>query len=157
MKSSSSKASPTGYPEYAVRRETISAYFDPPLARSTFHDLVGKGKIIPIKGLRGFYKLNDSLRRLGLREVPNLPQDSKRTTEDILRMAFTQIDPLIFPAPAWMLGEDELDPKDVDHARVLAAVHREYVDGLTSAEEKLAYFGGVLDAQAVLEAEMKSG
>jgi hypothetical protein len=49
-----------------------------------------------VKGIRGFYKLNESLRRLGLREVPSLPQDpSKRTTEEILRMAFTQIDPVV--------------------------------------------------------------
>jgi hypothetical protein len=152
------KPSPSGYPEYAVRREIISRYFDPPLARSTFHDLVNKGKIIPIKGLRGYYRLNDSLRRLGLREVPNLPQDpSTRTTEEILRLAFTQIDPLIFPAPAWMLAVEELDPKDVDHAQLVAGLHRETVNALESAEKKVAYFGGVLDAQVTLEAEMKSG
>jgi hypothetical protein len=151
MARASSKSSPSGYPEYAVRREIISRYFDPPLARSTFHDLVNKGKIIPIKGLRGYYRLNDSLRRLGLREVPHLPKESKRTTEDILRLAFTQIDPLIFPAPAWMLAVEELDPKDVDHAMVVAGLHRETIEALESVTDKLAYFGGVLDAQAVLE------
>ena len=62
---------PTGYPEFGVRREAIARYFDPPLANSTFHDLVNKGKIIPMKGIRGFYLLNASLRRLGLREVPS--------------------------------------------------------------------------------------
>ena len=152
MSSRSLKPSPSGYPDYAVRRETISAYFDPPMARSTFHDFVNKGKIVPVKGIRGFYKLNESLRRLGLREVPSLPEDpSKRTTEDILRLAFTQIDPLIFPAPAWMLAVEELDPKDVDHAMVVAGLHRETIEALKSVTDKLAYFGGVLDAQAVLE------
>ena len=63
MARASSKSSPSGYPEGAVRRETISAYFDPPMARSTFHDFVNKGKIVPVKGIRGFYKLNESLRR----------------------------------------------------------------------------------------------
>jgi hypothetical protein len=127
----SSKPSPTGYPEFAVRRETISRFFDPPMPRSTFHDFVNKGKIVPVKGIRGFYRLNDSLRRLGLREVPHPPKESKRATEDILRMAFTQIDLLIFPAPAWMLGVEELDQKDVDHARLVATrcyrVLREHV------------------------------
>jgi hypothetical protein len=90
--------------------------------------------------------------------VPNLPQDpSTRTTEEILRLAFTQIDPLVFPAPAWMLAVEELDPKDGDHAQLVATLHRESVEELESAEEKHAYFGGVLDAQAVLEGEMQSG
>jgi len=70
-------------PEFAVRYETISRYFDPPLARSTFHDLVNKGKILPMKHLHGFYLLNASLRRLGLREVASLPKDvPKRSTEE---------------------------------------------------------------------------
>ena len=73
MSQSSSKSQPTGYPEFGVRRATISSFFSPQLASSTFHDLVKKGRIVPIKGLRGFYRLNDSLRRLGLREVPCPP------------------------------------------------------------------------------------
>ena len=80
-----------------------------------------------------------------------------RTTEEILRMAFTQINSLVFPAPAWMLGVEELDQRDVDHAAVLATLHRETVEALESAEEKVAYLGGVLDAQAMLEAELRGG
>lgn len=60
------KTPPTGYPEFGVRWETIGSFFSPPLASSTFYDLVNKGKIVPMKGLRGFYCLNDSLRRLRL-------------------------------------------------------------------------------------------
>ena len=158
MASPSSKVPPTGFPEFAVRRETISRYFDPPLPRSTFHDFVNKGTIIPMKGIRGFYLLNASLRRLGLREVPSLPESAAtRSTEDLLRLAFTLIDPDIFPAPSWMLEVEELDLKDADHARLLADLHRDPVTALGSAVEKLAYFGGVLDAQVMMEAEMKSG
>ena len=79
MARASSKSASSAFPEFAVRRETISRFFDPPMARSTFHDFVNKGKIVPVKGIRGFYKLNDSLRRLGLREVPNLPQDPSKS------------------------------------------------------------------------------
>jgi hypothetical protein len=155
---SPSKVPPTGYPEFAVRRETISRFFDPPLPRSTFHDFVNKGKIVPLKGIRGFYLLNDSLRRLGLREVPSLPQDpAKRSTEDILRLAFTLIDPLIFPAPSWMREVEEVDVRDTDHARLLATLHQESVEALASDAEKLAYFSGVLDAQMMMEADLKSG
>ena len=56
-----------------------------------------------------------------------------------------------------MLEVEELDLKDADHARLLADLHRDPVTGLGSAVEKLAYFGGVLDAQVMMEAETKSG
>lgn len=85
MASSSAKSPPTGYPEFAVRRETISRYLEPQLSRSTFHDFVNKGTIIPMKGVRGFYLLNTSLRRLGLRDVANLTVDKPtRSMEDIV-------------------------------------------------------------------------
>ncbi|MFT5854871.1 MAG: hypothetical protein ACI8XO_002118, partial [Verrucomicrobiales bacterium] len=75
------------FPEFGVRYETLSRYFEPPLARSTFHDFVNKGTIIPIKGIRGFYKLNESLRRMGLREVRELPTEPEsRSLEDIVRL-----------------------------------------------------------------------
>ena len=59
------------------------------MPRSTFHKRVEEGKIIPMKGMRGFYLLNESLRRLGLREVRELPKGgSTRSLEDIVRLAF---------------------------------------------------------------------
>lgn len=152
-----SKNEPTGYPEYAVRRETISRYFSPPLASSTFHDLVNKGKIIPMKGIRGFYLLNESLRRLGLREVPGLPVEiPKRSTEDILRLAFTLIDPLTFPPPPWLETTEEMDMRDLDHARLHAMNHLAHIEELGSTVEKINYFNGVLKAQAALETGMES-
>ena len=54
--------------------------FSPPLASSAFHDFVNKGQIVPLKGIRRLYKLNDSLRRLGLREVPKLPEETPNRT-----------------------------------------------------------------------------
>lgn len=158
MASPSSKTQPGDCPEFAVRRETISSYFHPPLASSTFHDLVNKGKIIPVKGIRGFYKLNDSLRRLGLREVPSLPSEPvKHSMEDILRLAFTLIDPTIFPVPPWLLTEENLEMRDADHARLHAGVHRENIEALGTTEEKLAYFNGILGAQALLEDDLRTG
>jgi len=118
---------------------------------------VGKGKILQVKGIRGFYRLNESLSRMGMREVPSLPKEiSTRTIEEILKLAFTMIDPEAFPAPSWLLTVEAMDLKDADHARLLADQHREPVDALASVAEKHAYFGGVLDAQAMMEAEMKS-
>ena len=145
-----SKAPPTGYPEFGVRWETIGSYFKPPLASSTFYDLVSKGKIVPMKGLRGFYCLNDSLRRLGLREVASLPDVTRRSAEDLVRLAFTLIDPDIFPAPSWMAREDPLDAQDVDHALRIAEKHRANVESLPTAREKLAYQAGTLDSEEMI-------
>jgi len=153
-----SKPLPTSYPEFAVRCDAFNRYFDKPLPSSTFHDLVKKGKIVPMKGLRGFYRLNESLRRMGLREVSSLPECEKRSTEDILRLAFSIIDPVVFPPPAWFLSAELLDAKLEDYVRLLAGKHLENVAQLQSSEEKLAYFGGVLDCQMIIgEQAVSSG
>jgi len=39
---------PPGMPEFAVDRETVTGFFKPPIGKSTFHDLVGKGLIVPL-------------------------------------------------------------------------------------------------------------
>jgi hypothetical protein len=41
--------------------------------KSTFFDLVKRGKIAKVRGLRGYYRLNESLRRLGLPAVQQIP------------------------------------------------------------------------------------
>lgn len=147
---SSSKAPPTGYPEFGVCWETIGSYFKPPLASSTFYDLVNKGQIVPMKGIRGFYRLNDSLRRLGLREVPSLPDVSRRSGKELVRLAFSLIDPDIFPAPAWLMREDPLDAQDVDHALRIAEKHRDNVEALQTPQEKIAYQAGALDSEEMI-------
>lgn len=153
MKNSPAKPQ-SDFPEFAVRREAIGRYFDPPLPRSTFHDLVNKGKIIPMKGMRGFYLLNESLRRLGLREVRALPAEPEsRSLEDIVRLAFTLVDADIFPAPSWLLHVEAIDLKDADHARKLADQSREKVASYDGVLLKLAYFQGVLDWVSMEEAD----
>jgi hypothetical protein len=144
-------------PEIVVRREGFDSFFDPPLATSSFHDLVNKGKIISMNGMRGFYLLNESLRRMGLPEVSALPSAvRKRSLEDLTRLAFTLIDPLLFPAPSWLLTEEKIALVDAEHARRLADEYREKVHALTNVHLKLAYFQGALDAQVMLENEEKA-
>jgi len=151
------KAPPTGFPEFAVRREGFDRYFKKPMPKSTFHDLVNKGQIVPMKGLRGFYRLNDSLRRMGLREVPSLPEPlPKRSAEDIARLALTMIDPVAFPSPSWMLNVEALDPLDVDHALLIADQNSEYISGLGTIEEKIAAGAGVIDGHVLNEALTKA-
>lgn len=154
MSKSTGKSEPTGYSDFAVRAEVIGGFFSPPLASSTFHDLVNKGKIVPMKGIRGFYKLNESLSRLGLREVKEPPKPpASRSLEDIVRLAFTLIDRNIFPEPSWLLFEEALPIRDADHAVQLAARYRSRVEALEHVELKLAYFQGVLDGAAKMERE----
>ncbi len=156
MSKSSSKNEPTGYPEYAVRAEVIGRFFDPPLASSTFHDFVNKGMITPMKGIRGFYKLNDSLRRLGLRELAKLPFEvTVRTPEEIIRFAFLTIDPVVFSAPSWLLDVETIAEADVHHAQSIIALHHAAVAELSDNSDKLAYLQGVLD-HAAMEAVDRS-
>ena len=121
---------------------------------STFHDFVNKGRIIPLKDLRGYYLLNESLRRLGLREVKAPPSRvSERSMEEILRLAFHLIDPLVFPLPGWILNEEEISYRDIDHAKEHAARHRDDVMALKGAEEKHAFLEGVIDGHSDLARE----
>ena len=137
-------------PEFIVTRQAFERYFDKPLPTSTFHDLVSKGKIIPMKQMRGFYYLNDSLRRLGLREVQELPRPADAPSlEDVVRLAFSMIDPRLFPPPSWLLRVESLDGKDVDHAILIARQHGDFVQSFDHIELKLAYFQGVLDSLVI--------
>ena len=136
----------TDLPDFGVQREVISGYFSPPLPRSTFYDLVNKGKILPVKGLKGFYLLNASLRRLGLREVVRLPESGSRTPEDLVHLAFSLIDPTVFPSPSWLLSGEVIAPNDLTLIQMLVEKHAEGVSGLRSFSEKHAYLHGVLDA-----------
>lgn len=152
MSKSSGKNEPTGYPEFGVRKEVICSYFSPPMPSSTFHDRVNDGIIVPIKGMRGFYKLNDSLRRLGLREVPELPQTiGRRTTEEIIRLAFHSIDSAVFPEPTWVMFVDGVEGRDVDHATLLMARYSDTVAALDTPGEKHAFLQGILDIDHLAE------
>ena len=141
------KQSPFTGPEFAVRREGFDQFFDKPMPRSTFHDMVNRGIIIPMKGLKGFYKLNESLCRMGLKPVQALPEAAKeRTMEEMVRMSFSLIDPLVFPAPSWLLSVSCISECDAHHAALIAEKHAACVDALPSPIERIHYFQGVLDA-----------
>jgi hypothetical protein len=52
-----------------------------------------------------------------------------------------------------MLFETNLDPRDADHARRIADHHRDKVRAHDNVVLKLAYFQGVIDWAAMMEAE----
>lgn len=146
MSKPSARNETIGYPEFGVRKETSCNFFSPPMPSITFHDRVNEGVIVPIKGVRGYYKLNDSLRRLGLREVPDAPQKvATTTTEDIIRLAFHAIDPVLFPPPSWLQDAEVIDGRDADHAILLMERYTDDVAALSTAGEKHSFMQGVLD------------
>jgi hypothetical protein len=142
---------PEGCPEFAVGRDTIRSFFHPEISTSTFHDLVKSGTILPVDGLRGFYKLNESLSRLGLRPVSALPTQRSRSNADMLRWAFSLIDPRLFPVPGWAM-DCALDPYQEDALKYLVITHGRELAQLAFDEEKLNYLTGALDAYDDLEA-----
>jgi hypothetical protein len=142
---------PDGVPEFAVSRDTIRSFFRPEISPSTFHDLVKTGVILPFDGLRGFYKLNESLLRLGLRPVSALPTKNSRSNADMLRWAFSMIEPRLFPMPVWAM-DCAFDRFQEDAARFLVLTHGPLLATLETDEEKQNYLAGALDAYDELEA-----
>lgn len=100
--------------------------------------MVARGLIRPLKGIRGYYLLNDSLMRLGLRPVTELPARRSRSRGDMLRWAFWMVDPLHFPCPRWVM-EAHRDPDHEWIVALLAQIHGPHLTALVGAEEKLAY------------------
>lgn len=154
MPKSSSPSDLSDGKEFIVNRETFDQFFDVPLPTSTFHDLVKKGKIKRWDLMKGRFYLNESLRRMGLPKVSTLPgQQERASLEDISRLAFTLIDPLLFPAPPWLLRSTSIPIADAELARRMYLEYLDTVEGMENDHLKLAYFAGVLDAQAMTDAK----
>ena len=156
MSSLKSKIEADDGPEFIVSREFFDQFFEKPLPQSSFHDCVNKGRIIPWPGMRGRFLVNESLRRMGLPKISEIPKEKKvRSLEDLTRFAFTLIDVLLFPAPSWLLAEETINLVDGDHACRVADQHRDSVEALSSPDLKLAYFSGVLDAVFLAEEDAR--
>ena len=151
-KNITSKSSlPEGCPEFVVDRDTIRSFFRPEISTSKFHELVKDGAIVPFDGLRGFYRLNESLLRLGLRPVSVLPTKKSRSNADMFRWAMSMIETRLFPVPDWAWDDRALDPYQEEAARFLVLTHGPLLATLESDEEKLNYLAGALDAYDELE------
>jgi len=91
-------------PEFAVDRQTLSKFLRPEISKSAFHDLVAQGKIAPLDGLRGSYRLNESLIRHSLQPVPEWPEARNIGDREILELALTIAAPDVADPPPWLLG-----------------------------------------------------
>jgi hypothetical protein len=82
--------------------------------------------------------------------VASIPKDTARSGEDLMRWAFTLIDPILFPAPPWLLA---IQPNEIERqtAELVASIHRVHLEAMESPEEKLAYAAGALDGQSMLD------
>lgn len=146
------------FPEFVVTREVFDHFFAKPLPSSTFQDLVKKGKVLPFKSMRGHFYLNESLRRMGLKQVKEIPGKTIDVTlEDIVRFAFSMIDPDVFPKPSWLMYVDGIAAKDIEYALLLGDRHRDAVELLPDTVEKFAYFQGVLDWASMVDQSEEMG
>ena len=140
--------------DFGVRREVIQNFFEPPIGKSTFFDLVNRGKIAEVKELRGYYRLNESLRRLGLPQVDELPRAAaggldKRVLADI---ALDLCMPDELPVPSELLTQ-ALSADDVLEVLRLQGGYAQELSALHSHEERMAFAQGVKDAAYTLAAE----
>jgi len=147
------KPSPT---EFAVRREVIERLFDPPIGRSTFFDLVERGKIAKVKGLRGYYRLNESLRRLGMPEVEKPPgnagDESSLNDRILADFALSLCIPEL-PEPSELLSH-ALSGEEVLKVLRLQRTYSFALKGLKALPERLAFAQGARDAAYKLAAEV---
>ena len=114
------------------------------MARSTFHDFVNKGKIIPMKGIRGFYLLNASLSRLGLREEPLFAVDA--AIEHTAQHIYSQIIARRGELSSLEIGQtEEFEEVDLNSLQLINSrtVGAEHVSLEAFIEEKI--FGRVQD------------
>jgi hypothetical protein len=143
-------------PEFAVNREVLMKYFKPKIGKSTFYDLVQRGKIAEVHGLRGYYRLNESLRRLGLPAVDQLPSD-ERTSDGLSDRALVDIAlsicmPDELPVPSELLAH----ALTADEVLKVGSLQRAYSVALSDIHDRRArlnFAQGVRDAGMTMESE----
>ena len=143
---------PPGIPDHAVDQETLMRFFGPPIGKSTFYNLVGRGVIVKIKEVQGYYLLNESLVRLGLPPVSGLPltPDAAGRERQLVELAMSLAAPDVVPVPSWMLTDDRLTAHEKSHVGLLAMHHYRNMQNITLQPDRLDYLKGVLDAAEML-------
>ena len=120
------------------------SFFEPPIGKSTFYDLVQQGVVVQVPAPRGYYKLNTSLARLGLKGVSAIPRAGGVGPVEVTALALWMAAPDLCPCPPWML---DLEPTQ-DQSRTATAqaeIFRRELGSLESVAEKREFIQGVLD------------
>jgi hypothetical protein len=138
---------PPGIPDHAVDQATLMRFFGPPIGKSTFYNLVKRGVIQKINEVQGYYLLNESLVRLGLPPVSELPAtpDAAQREIQLVELALHLVAPDVARSPRWMLGNPKLTDPEKSHVALLAMHHQREMEGLTERAVRAAYIDGVLD------------
>jgi hypothetical protein len=138
---------PPGVPDHAVDHDTLLRFFAPPIGKSTFYNLVKRGVIVKIKEVQGYYLLNESLVRLGLPPVSELPAtpDAAQREVQLAELAMRLAAPDVVRPPRWMLGDVILTDHEKSHVALLAMFHQRQMEDVTERPEREAYVDGVLD------------
>ena len=140
--------------DFAVRREVLEKFFEPPIGKSTFHDLVARGKIAELEELRGFYRLNESLHRLGLPQVEEIPRGSTGALDKLALadIALHLCMPDELPAPSAVL-EHALTADEVLEVVSLQRAYSQQLSAIHIPAERLKFAQGVRDAAVMLRKE----
>lgn len=137
---------PPGIRDFAVDQDTLMRFFGPPIGKSTFYNLVRRGVIVKLKEVQGYYLLNESLVRLGLPHVSELPAtpDAAQRERELLEFAMRMAAPDVVDTPRWILRKGEkLTAHEKSHMVLLAMHHGRKMETITSPHERLAYVRGV--------------
>ena len=135
-----------------VNGMTIRSLHVPPIGKTKFHELVHEGKVVRAPTGKGRYLLYATCRNLGLEvpaelglEVPaELDAAVGRPRQDVMRWAFSMIDPKIFPTPGWAIGGESFP--EYSRAKLYAQYLEPTVMKLGPAPKKLAFLAGLIDA-----------
>jgi hypothetical protein len=137
-----------------VRRETILELFNPPPSRSSFFEWVKSGRIIKARGLKGYYLLNATRRKL---RVPPVDVASFRKQEATpanrkLQLVYTALMLIVPEMTAVIRGieiPEVLAPAEVVEIKRLAAAHRKPLMEQGELYFKIVYCRAVLDAEEI--------
>ena len=95
---------PGDFPEFLVSRAVLMRFFDPPVGDTKFTQLVNEGRILRSAHLSDRYQLNESLLRLGLRPLRELPPKtgSGCSLLEVTLLALYMAAPDIVLRPNWL-------------------------------------------------------
>ena len=140
-------------PEFLVTRDVILESFVPPIGTSTFFDMVNDGRIAKAKAPRGYYRLNETRKRLGMPPILERPvsEREKLSRRVLVQVALKVCLPHLILQPSELLDRRWLDQVDADELEKLVAGFDQELAAYSSDDEKLEYAQGVLDAAYLAE------
>jgi len=132
--------------DFAVTRDVIMKFFSPPIGTTTFYDLVKRSKIAPVPGLRGYYRLNESLKRLKLPPVTKRPYSEKEKDSIMVlsQLALNLLMPGKILTPPQLLDR-WLTVTETEKLKEMVKQFRAALDKFETDEDRMDFAQGVMD------------